>query len=461
MSKPTQKELYEQANRYRDLAFVERPYFGSPGAPAQAETNISNIWGHLNGGFLIGYEYTRWWHECQALRSTAILGDWSWLNKVRVRGRDAAKLMNYASVKDLSNQALDQVTYTPMVDTNGKVAIEGLTFRLAEDEFLFSQSGGQMWLPYLRDKAGLEVEIEDVTPDFTCFALPGPRAIEILEAVTGEDFADLKFSRWRRAEILGEDVIVDRQGVTGEIGYEFLMPTAGGKGHALWRRVREVGADFGMRELGFKAQIVGHTETGIATAVRDYLPARMAPDKLARFARLWTTQEELDAIDRPLTAHWCSPAELGWAHTIDLDRADGADFHGRAALAEEAARGGPEHRLVGLEWNGDDMAALYAALFRDEPSPPPPDLPYGQFRMAFLKVLKDGEQVGWASGWAYSPNLRRMISLARIRQDLLEPGSEVAVVWGGFSSEPSCEIRARVATLPFIRQKRREDPGAG
>ena len=45
---------------------------------------------------------------------------------------------------------------------------------------------------------------------------------------------------------------------------------------AMFRRaaIRDVGRDFGLRELGFKAQLVGHTETGIATVVRDYLPDR-------------------------------------------------------------------------------------------------------------------------------------------------------------------------------------------
>ena len=56
--------------------------------------------------------------------------------------------------------------------------------------------------------------------------------------------------------------------------------------------------------------------------------------------------------------------------------------------------------------------------------------------MFYLKVLLGDEQVGWASGVAYSPNIRRMISLARIRKDLTAPGTELSVLWGGFSDEP-------------------------
>jgi aminomethyltransferase len=255
-------------------------------------------------------------------------------------------------------------------------------------------------------------------------------------------------------QALGADVLVARQGVTGEVGYEFYMPTASGRAHELWRAIRDMGQAFGLRELGFKAQMVGHTETGIATVVRDFLPARIAPEGLRKFARLWITEEELAAIDWDLTEQFCSPAELGWGYTINLD---GHDFHGRPALVREAGAGGPARRLVGLSWNSDDMAALFAAQFRDEPAPPPPDLPYGQFRMLFLRVHRDGERVGWASGATYSPNLRRMISLARVDRPLAAPGTDVTVAWGAFSDEPEWRIRATVVELPFIARKRTLD----
>lgn len=457
MSNDSYKDIYRRANQYRKIPFLERPYFGSPGAPAQAETNISNIWGHINGGFLIGYEYTRWWTESLALRKSAILGDWSWLNKVLVTGPDAARFLNFATVKDISRQQVGQIMYTPMTNEDGKVAIEGLTWKLGENEFIFTQSGSQSWLPQILQLTKFDVTLEDVTPDYTCFALQGPRATEILEAATGENFKDMKFSRWRMTSLLGENVMVGRQGVTGEVGYEFMMRTDTGKTHELWRELRRVGQDFGLRELGFKTQLIGHTETGIATVVRDFLPARMKGPAIRKFAKLWATEEEVDALDGDLSEHFCSPAELGWGYTINLDN---HEFLGRNALVREKDAGGPPRKLMGLMWNSDDMATLYAGLFRDEPSAPPPDLPTGQFRMFYLKVLHGKDHVGWASGVTYSPTLRRMISLVRLRKDLAVPHIELSVVWGGFSDQPTQIIRARVHALPFIKQHRKKDLAA-
>jgi len=439
------REQYEKAQQLGKPAFIERPYFGSPGAPAQAETNASQIWGHINAGYLIAYEYTRWWKESLALRNAAVLGDWSWLNKTRVRGAEAARFMNYVAVKDLSKQSVGQIVYTPMASADGKVAIEGLTLKLAEDEYLFTQSAGLKWLEFLRQKTGMKVELQDVTPDYTCFALQGPRATEVLEALTGESWKDLRFSRFRRTSFFDSETLVARQGVTGEIGYEFLMRTDNGRAHDLWRRIREVGRDFGLRELGFKAQLVGHTETGIATVIRDFIPARGSPEALKRMLRHWMSAEEHAAIDWDIREQLCSPAELGWAHAISLQK----DFHGRDALAREADQGGPKRRLVGLEWSSEDMAKLYAAQFGDSPAAPPPDLPYGQFRVQFLKIMEGG----WASGCAYSPTLRRMISLARLDRAIPD-GDKVQVRWGGFSDEPAALIRAKVAPLPFIARNR-------
>src|SRR5436190_19627803 len=406
---PDFREQYEKAQQLGKLAFIERPYFGSPAAPAQAETNTSQIWGHINAGYLIAYEYTRWWKESLALRQAAVIGDWSWLNKTRVRGVDAARLMDYATVKDLSKQEAGQIVYTPMVNEAGKVAIEGLTLKLAEDEYIFTQSAGLKWLEFLRQKSSLKVELEDVTPDYTCYALQGPKSTDVLEALTGEQWRDLRFSRFRKTELLGAETFVARQGVTGEGGYEFMMRTGNGRAHELWRKLREVGKDFGLRELGFKAQMIGHTETGIATVIRDYLPDRRTPEQLKKMMRYWMSADELAAIDWEIADHLCAPAELGWTYPLSK-----GDFHGKPALQE------PRRRLMGLEWSSEDMAELYAAQFRDAPAAPPPDLPAGQFRVFFMKVLEGG----WASGYAYSPTLRRMISLARLDPGV-KPGDKV------------------------------------
>jgi len=41
----------------------------------------------------------------------------------------------------------------------------------------------------------------------------------------------------------------------------------------MWQAIVAAGADFGIRQLGFRSQPVQHIEAGIATNGLDYLPA--------------------------------------------------------------------------------------------------------------------------------------------------------------------------------------------
>jgi glycine cleavage system aminomethyltransferase T len=255
-------------------------------------------------------------------------------------------------------------------------------------------------------------------------------------------------------EALGEETLVARQGVTGEIGYEFFFPVESGKSHELWREIREVGREYGLRELGFRAQMIGHTEINLATAIRDYGPARMPAARVRRFAEHCMSHEEAAALDWDPEEHFCTPYELGWGSLIDLD----SEFYGHDALRETAASG-PDIAFVGLEWTSDDVLGLFGEQFDAGEIAPPLELPAGQFRIEYLRVRKGGECVGWASGHTYSPNLRKMLSNARIPVELAEQGTEVDVVWGGFTPEdPKREVRATVEPRSFVQSKERNDP---
>lgn len=242
--------------------------------------------------------------------------------------------------------------------------------------------------------------------------------------------------------------------MTGEVGYEFFFPVESGKAQHLWRRIREVGREYGLRELGFRAQMVGHTEINLATAIRDYIPTRMPADRVHRFAKHWMSHEEGAALSWGPGENFFTPYELCWGSLVNLE----TDLYGHDAL-REAAVDGPGTAFVGLEWASDDVLSLFGEQFEAGDIAPPPELPAGQFRIEYLLIRKDGERVGWASGHTYSPNLRKMLSVARIPIKLAERGTEVDIVWGGFTPDnPERKVRAAVEPDAFVTSKERGDP---
>ena len=119
-----------------------------------------------------------------------------------------------------------------------------------------------------------------------------------------------------------------------------------------------------------------------------------------------------------------NPYEIGLGRLVDLDQ--GADFLGKAALAE-IAREGIARRLVGLEIEG-------------------PRLPGNEDPWA---VAAEGRGVGKVTSAAHSPRLGKNIALAMLATEASAPGSRVAV------STPLGSKAAEVVELPFFDPKKR------
>ncbi|HEY5433585.1 MAG TPA: hypothetical protein VIK13_00005, partial [Candidatus Limnocylindrales bacterium] len=68
--------------------------------------------------------------------------------------------------------------------------------------------------------------IEDVTESLAALALQGPFSRAVLEAASGENFADLRYFCRRATTIAGVAVDVSRTGYTGDLGYELWIPAA-------------------------------------------------------------------------------------------------------------------------------------------------------------------------------------------------------------------------------------------
>jgi syringate O-demethylase len=84
-------------------------------------------------------------------------------------------------------------------------------------------------------------------------------------------------------------------------------------------------------------------------------------------------------------------------------------------------------------------------------------------------VMVDGEAVGVSTWIGYSSNERRMLTLAVVDNEVAQPGTEVALIWGeedGGTDKPTVErhqqyeIRATVNPAPysmFARESYRAD----
>jgi vanillate/3-O-methylgallate O-demethylase len=115
----------------------------------------------------------------------------------------------------------------------------------------------------------------------------------------------------------------------------------------------------------------------------------------------------------------------------------------------------PRRARVTLEFNNEDVIALYASLFGEEMPSDFLDMPHPHRWMIWADaILKNGMTVGISSTPGYSLFFRKVLTLAFIDNSLSAPGTEVEVLWGNPGTK-QIRIRATVAPAPYKQDKRR------
>lgn len=397
------------------------------GTPFQASTSARchTTWWFGWGGYAVPDVYTDLHAEMAAIRTGASMNEMSPIPKIEIRGPDAQQCVDHLVTADVSEMGVGRARYTPWCTEEGKVVADGIVFRFSEDRFVLS---GDRSETFFRQHAGrFDASIADVTDEYGILALQGPRSRRVLEAATGEGWADLGFSRVRRAEIAGWPVDVARQGFTGELGYEIWVERPDGA--AVWEAVAEAGADFGVRPAGEYAIDVARVEAGLVLISADYTGA--GPDPVS-------------ADSPPNPEDFVTPYELGLGHCVKLDKA--ADFVGRGALAAEHERG-PARRIVGLDI---DLGAV-VGLFLDNGRCPDVS---PRVRWDHLPLRCGSEVIGRASSVTWSPTASRLIGFGMVPAELSAGAAELTVDWADFWGEPLGPAPAAVCRYPFIELNR-------
>ena len=353
--------------------------------------------------------------EYHAIRAAAALFDVSPLYKYRVRGKDAARLLDHMVTRDIQALKVGQVAYTPWCDAAGKVLDDGTIARL--DETTFRLTAAEPNLRWLEDNAaGLDVTIRDVSTSIAALSLQGPASRSILESV-GE-LASLKYFRLAEATLGGIPVTISRTGYTGDLGYELWVDAK--QALPLWDALMEAGMPFGIVPAGMLALDVARIEAGLVLIDVDYVPARKAL----------------------IESQTSSPYELDLGWTVNLKK---ERFVGRQALAAEASRA-PLWQFVGIEIEWQSLERLYAEVGLTT------RLPATAWRTS-VPIYAGNEQAGYATSGGWSPLLKKYIALAHLQARWAAPGTQLEI-------EITVEHRrkraaARVVKKPFFDPERK------
>ncbi len=373
--------------------------------------------------YIVPDVYTDFNEELAAMRTAATLNEMSPLSKTRISGPDAPLLADRILTRNAVGQEVGQILYSPWCNEAGRMVADGLVFRFGEHEYVFVAGPQKQW--FEMNAGEFDVEIADISASIGILALQGPLSTKVLEAATGQDWSDLRFSRMRETYIGGARVDVSRQGFTGEVGYELWVSPEGAG--VMWDVLTEAGRRYALRPAGEYAIDIARVEAGLLIIGADYMGA--GPDPTP-------------PVDDVSQMRECSPSELRLGRFVDFDK---PDFIGRQSLLDEQAAGGPPRRMVGLSI--DWRAMLEHQIERGELAEMFPRVHHTP-----LPVLDSGSRVGYATSVTWGPTVGMLIGLGHLDKESASSEAKLSVLWS--ANGQTVEIGATVANLPFNRHKR-------
>ncbi|PJR15282.1 GcvT family protein [Sinorhizobium meliloti] len=197
------------------------------------------------------------WFENQreehlAVRNGVGLFDMTSFGKIRVEGRDALAFLQRLCANEM-NVEPGRVVYTQMLNARGGIESDLTVTRLSQTAFFLVVPGATLqrdlaWLrKHVRDEF---VVITDVTAAESVLCVMGPRARELMQRVSPNDFSNEAhpFATAREIEIGMGLARAHRVTYVGELGWELYVSTD--QAAHVFETLEQAGADVGLKLCG-------------------------------------------------------------------------------------------------------------------------------------------------------------------------------------------------------------------
>jgi 4-methylaminobutanoate oxidase (formaldehyde-forming) len=273
------------------------------------------------------------------------------------------------------DRSVGTVVYTQFCNPKGGIMADVTISRLGDEHFRLITGAGFIDndLGYVKSNLSADdgaVEIRDVTDNYACIGLWGPKSEAVLQAVTADDIssAALPYMRAKTITVDGVEILAQRLSYAGEKGWELYADIS--QAIILWDQLWAAGQNHDIIAAGYKA-------LGSLRIEKGYL----------------YYSSDITTLDNPYTAG------LGFA--VDLE---GADFIGRDAL-KKIKDDGIRNKLCTITIGSEDWLPLYGAE----------------------AVIADGQVISRLRSSGYGHTVRKNIGLAYLPLDMAKAGTALEI----------------------------------
>ncbi|TDX85054.1 dimethylglycine dehydrogenase [Neorhizobium sp. R1-B] len=306
--------------------------------------------------------------ECLAVRDAAGILDLPGFSRYRVEGPGATEWLSSLITGKVPKPGRLGLAY--FADDRGRIVTEMSVMAIEEDSFFLITAATAQWhdLDWLKKHLPTDAgfAIEDVTEQFSCQILSGPKSRDILAELCDADLS----AGWlthQPTKIAGHSCHLLRVSFAGELGWE-IHTKVENTGH-VFDAVWAAGQKHGLKPFGMEALDCLRIEKGY---------------------RAWKGDLSTDY----------TILQGGLERFVDWSK---PDFKGKAALAAEKQQG-VRKRFVTLVVEADDCDAPYMST-----------------------LWHGGQVVGETTSGNWGYRVGKSIALGMLRADLAEPGTELEV----------------------------------
>ena len=295
--------------------------------------------------------------ECRAVRERVGVMDLSAFAKIEVSGADAAAFLDRL-VANRVPRKVGGIALTHILNRAGTIEAEITIARLGDDRFYlmfaaFSELKVLDWLVQHREK-GEEVTIVNVSEDYGCLVLSGPKARDVLRQLTQAPLDNEAFP-WLTAQVIevaGCRLRALRMSYVGELGWELHVPMADMA--RVYDALIEAGQAHGIENFGSYTLNALRLEKGFKGASELTNEVTLPEADVLRFVKL----DKGDFIGRDATVASLEGARP-WICAYLAVEADGADCLGGESVWSNGTRVGAVSSAAYGQWVGKSLAFAY------------------------------------------------------------------------------------------------------
>ena len=320
-------------------------------------------------GFNMPVQYEGVTVEHETVRNGVGVFDVSHMGEFLLTGPEALDLIQRVTTNDAATLTIGRAQYSCLPNGKGGIVDDLIVYRMKEEQYLLVVNASNIekdwnWIASHNTK---NVEMKNLSDDYSLLAIQGPKAVEAMQALTTVDLSAIKYYHFEVGPFAGiEHVIISATGYTGSGGFEIYCKNE--EVRQVWDKVFEAGAAFGIKPIGLAARDTMRLEMGFCLYGND-----------------------IDDTTSPMEAG------LGWITKFTKDFTD-------SAVLKAQKETGVSRKLVGFEM-----------------------IDRGIPRHDYLIVDAAGNEIGKVTSGTQGPSVKKAIGMGYVATEFAAVDSEIYI----------------------------------